>query len=331
MTYYKPCMRLNKVNLCWVLSEGRKGHEVQSLTLAQGLANHSHVHQFILQQPWETFTPRIIPGFQYGLKWPDHEPDFDHPPDIIITAGKKAAAVGKFISQKFKKETIELKHIQILDPKDNHTNYDLLLIPSHDQKSGLNIINFTGSLHPFSTQWFEHTKPDTLQASDSLAVILGNPPAQYYKSGFKIELQKIRTTYPNQALYLCGSPRLSKFAINKIKTALKTNDIFWHNANNGPNPYQALLQHAKHLFVTADSINMMNECASTDIPVTLLAKQYIKSKKHHRFIQSLTQRWQDFNAHNDENISPVPYAMGEVLTKSRFQKLLNSPSSSKGG
>ncbi len=331
MQYYKPCMRLNKVNLCWVLSDGRKGHEIQSLTLAERLANKHHAHQFVIQQPWETFTPRIIPGFQNGLKWHGQKPDFSLPPDLIITTGKKAAAAGKFIAQKLKKGATELKHIQILNPKDNHAYYDLLLIPDHDQKTGLNIINYPGSLHPFSPQWFKHSKQNLIQNLPSLGIILGSPPTKYFNQSFKAELQKIRNLYPDQAIQLCGSPRLSNKQIIKIKAVLTSKDMFWYKDQNDTNPYQALLQQSKHLFVTADSINMMNECASTDIPVTLLAKQHITSKKHHRFIESMAPRWQGFVSHNDELIQPIPYVLDVMLANPRFQKLLNSPCSSKSG
>ncbi|VAW47443.1 hypothetical protein MNBD_GAMMA02-438 [hydrothermal vent metagenome] len=324
-------MRLNKVNLCWVLSEGRKGHEIQSMTLAQHLAHDCSLHTFSLRQPWESFTPRIIPGFQNGFNWQSEKPNFDHPPDIIISTGRKAAAVGKYITQRYRKQSTQLKHIQILNPKDNADNYALLLIPEHDQKIGPNIITFVGSIHPFSPQWFSQEVHPPSNQINPIAVIIGNPPIQYFRQGFKTELQQIRVQYPEQPIELCGSPRLSEKIVDEIKPLLNPNDTFWFNHDDGPNPYQTLLQQAKHLFVTADSINMMNECAGSDVPVTLLATNCIQNPKHKRFIDSLANRWQSFIRHTAESIVPIPYALDEIINDVNFQKLLKYPSSSNHG
>ncbi len=314
-----------------MLSEGRKGHEIQSMTLAQRLAHDCSLHTFSLRQPWESFAPRIIPGFQNGFNWQNGKPDFNHPPDIIITTGRKAAAVGKYITQRYRKQSTQLKHIQILNPKDNADNYAVLLIPEHDQKKGPNIIRFVGSIHPFSPQWFSQSVHPSSNQINPIAVIIGNPPSQYFRQEFKTELQQIRVQYPEQPIEICGSPRLSEKIIGAIKPLLNPNDTFWFNLDDGPNPYQTLLQQAKHLFVTADSINMLNECAGSDAPVTLLATNCIQNPKHKRFIDSLTNRWQSFTEHAAKPIVPIPYALDEIINDVNFQKLLKSPSSSNDG
>jgi len=324
-------MRLNKVNLCWVLSEGRKGHEIQSMTLAQRLADNCSLHTFSLRQPWESFAPRIIPGFHHGFNWQSEKPNFNQPPDIIISTGRKAAAMGKYITQRYRKQATQLKHIQILNPKDKADNYAVVLIPEHDQKNGPNIITFTGSLHPYSPHWFSQAKLSASNQNSPIAIFIGNPPIQYFKNNLKTELQKIRSLYPEQSLELCGSPRMSEKTIGKIKAVLTPNDTFWFIHDDGPNPYQRLLQQAKHLYVTADSINMMNECAGSTVPVTLLAKNCIQNPKHRRFMKSLAHRWQNFTAQADKSMMPIPYTVDQVINNTRFQKLLKLPSSSKAG
>ena len=323
-------MPLNKVNLCWVLSEGQKGHEIQSLALAQSLAINTNLLKFKLLQPWEALAPRIMPGFQYSHQWQNNEPNFSQPPEVIISTGRKAAAVGKYLTQRFRKAAIGVKHIQILNPKDSSDKYDLLLIPEHDQKTGPNIITFTGSIHPFSPQWFETTEK-TASQKQIIAVIIGNPANDYIHQGLSEELEKIRQLYPAQSISICGSPRLDLTALHRIKSLLKTGDTYWFNQDDGPNPYQTLLQHAKHLFVTADSINMMNECASSSVRVSLLAQKHIKNPKHLRYIQSVAHRWHDLTGEKEPSIQPTPYALDQILEDQRFQKLMNSPFSSNRG
>ncbi len=316
-------MRLNKVNLCWVLTEGRKGHEIQSMALAQRIAHNTCKHTFSLNQPWATFTPRLIPGFQYGHQWKTaNKPDFTQPPEIIITAGRKAAAMGKYIAQSLKNAQANTKHIQILDPKDSVHNYDLLLIPSHDLKSGPNTINFCGSIHPFSPQWFKTPAPVLTEKQEQLAIIIGNPTTKYFQQAFKAELQQIRHNHPSVPLVFCGSPRLAEKTIAHIKTLIQPDDKYWFEQQDGDNPYQTLLRQAKQLFVTADSINMMSECASSNVPVTLLGKNYIQTPKHHRFVHSLADRWLPLDEQLTEPVTPIAYSLDEITKDSRLHELL---------
>jgi len=329
--YYRLCMSLNKVNLCWVLSEGRKGHEIQSIALAKCLSTDFSRHTFSLNPLLKALAPKMLPGFKNGFKWQDKKPDFQHPPNLIITTGRKAAVAGKYVAQKLRKHATRFKHIQILNPKDNYNNYDLLLLPKHDQISGSNIITFTGSIHPFNPQWFSDTKHSSIHQYPAPAVILGNPPKKYFKLQFATDLKNIRMLYPEQPIFFCGSPRLSGQVIDSIKSLFDSQDKFWFNDNDGPNPYQTLLQQAKHIFITADSINMLNECAGSHIPLTLLAQKHIQNPKHHRFIDSLANRWQGFEKQPCVSIAPIPYALDDVIKDAHFQKLLNSPTSFNNG
>ncbi len=318
-------MTLNKVNLCWVLSDGRPGHEIQSLTLAHRISHQNSIQRFSIRQPWLTFAPRIIPAFKQGIHW-QQIPDTDDMPDLIITTGRQAAAVGKFLKQTSLKTA---KHIQILNPKDKLTNYDLTLVPAHDQISHPQAINFSGSLHPYDPNWFQNTA--TAKPSETfVAVVLGNPNKTYFKHNLTEELRKIRQLYPTAKIWVCGSPRLNPAAINRIRQQLPDEATAWFGSADGDNPYQTILRHAQHIFVTVDSINMMNECAASQSRVSLLAQQHIPSPKHRRFINSLADRWSDFSDDAPANYS-VPYGPDQVLQHPLFQKLLNSPNSSSSG
>jgi len=322
---------LNKVNLCWVFSEGRPGHEIQSSTLASHIAHQSDTHVFSLRQPWLSLTPRIIPGFKKGLIWQENnKPDFMMPPDVIITAGRIAAAVGKFVSQRFRYQGIKVNHIHILNPRDSASNYDLLLLPEHDQKSGSNIISYSGSIHPFDSLWFNRNLGAQPGQDIQSAIVIGNPPKDYFKQQLAADLKKIRRLNNNGSLMVCGSPRLPTYHLVPIKALLRKDDCFWFGDEDGANPYRRILCHAQHIFVTADSINMMNECAASKVPVTLLATSWIKSPKHKRFIHALGHRWSDFETIT-KPVSRAPYALSQIVNDVKFQKLLNSPNSSNSG
>ncbi len=327
MKYYKLCKALNKVNLCWVLSEGRKGHEIQSMTVAEQLSHNITIQHFKIRQPWLSFTPRITPGFIHGIQW-KQSIDLTAAPRLIITTGRKAAAAGKHIKQLLRASATPVHHIQILNPKDSLSRYDLVLIPDHDQIKRPNVINFSGSLHPYSKQWFQTTSQH--KKNKFIALIIGNPVKDYFNQKFSEELAQIHSLYPDVHIMVCGSPRLHPGLIHEVKELCGKHVQFWFTPNDGDNPYQAILQQAQHIFVTTDSINMMNECAASSALVSLLAQAYTPSPKHHRFMRSLNHRWSGFTT-NPPSSFQAPFALDQILASTRLQNLLNSPHSFNAG
>lgn len=278
---------MNKVNLCWVFSDGRKGHEIQSMTIAKALAQNIELFTFTIRQPWLTFTPRRLPQFEKAINW-SSTPPIEQPPELIITTGRKAAAVGKYCKSLLKSKHIKCKHLQILNPKDNLKKYDWVLVPEHDEVTGPNVITFQGSIHPYDHQWFSQDKDESF--SHFLAIFLGNPPKKYFKQQFAEDIATIRTHFNNNSLYFCGSPRLDENIKKQIYGMVNHNDKVWLNENDGVNPYQSLLKNAKKLFVTADSINMINEACASSVPVSILGINYLMSPKHQRFINTVSAR-----------------------------------------
>lgn len=278
---------MNKVNLCWVFSDGRKGHEIQSMTLAKALAEQVELFPFTLKQPWLTFAPRRLPRFDLAING-SIEPQITTPPDLIITTGRKAAAVGKHYKSTLSAQSISCKHIQILNPKDNFNKYDWVLIPDHDGVKGENVVNFVGSIHPYNQQWFEQDKDESY--SQYLAIFIGNPKKEYFNKAFAAEIATIQKHFKDSPLYYCGSPRLSPNSKEIIKNLVRAQDKIWLDELDGPNPYESLLKNAKKIFVTSDSINMVNEACASSVPVSILADKYLSSPKHHRFLNSLIKR-----------------------------------------
>ncbi len=274
--------------------------------------------------------PRLIPGFHAGLRWLDGKPQFSTPPEVIITTGRQAAAVGKYVCQRYRQQQQTISHIQILNPKDNPANYQWLLLPKHDGRQGDNIIPFTGSIHPYDAAWFEQKSSGRSPQAGPIAVLLGHPAKAYFKQQLVTDLKQIKAAHDRQPLLICGSPRLPDNEQKRIKQWLQSGDRSWFNANDGDNPYQTILSSAQHIYVTADSINMMNECAASNAQVSLLAEQWVQSQKHQRFIQSLAARWSAIGTTQAEFSKPM-HAIAEVWQDPRFQNWLNSPFSSNTG
>lgn len=292
------------------------------MTLAQAVSHQVVCHAFKLNQPWLALTPRVLPFFEHGIQWSQRPPDTKSTlPELIITTGRRAAAVGKWMSRLLRSRGHHCQHIQILNPKDKSDQYDLLLVPEHDEYSGDNVISFRGSIHPYTQSWHQKESAADDQFNRYLAILLGDPGVTYWHNGFASEIQHIRHAYPNAPMFFCASPRLPAEYVDSIKRQMQNSDAAWFSPADGTNPYTDLLRSAKKLFVTTDSINMMNECLACAQPKSLLAVGHSHSKRHQRFISHVQPF---FNSLTDCLFIPSPPdSIDQVLNHPAFKRIFN--------
>ena len=217
------------------------------------------------------------------------------PPQVIITCGKTAAAVGKhYVAQ------TGAQHIQILNPRDQLNHYDLLLIPEHDQQQANNVISTKGSLHNIndaSLKQFAELPHAVIDALDKpiLAVMLGDPGSNFY-ADCETWCQQLKQTFPQHSVFICGSRRTPRGLRTSLQAVAQQHQMqVWFDSPDGDNPYKKLLAIADYFIVSADSINMVSEACATTKPVALLPHTHITSK-HQRFIDSLGNRITSFGA-----------------------------------
>lgn len=289
------------LNHIWIFSDSIKGHEVQSLALANRLSTEVSLFHCTIRQPWLSFAPRILPRFGRNIIWKNKKPDVSQMPDAIITCGRRMAAIGKFY-----KRLLGCKHIQILNPGDNSKKYDILICPEHDGVKGDNVITTQGSLHGISLESLARIKCSD-PIDNTVVVFLGNPGKVFFKDLDKL-LIDINTNFPKHNLVICGSRRTPKKQHEKIRKVFSQAQLVWLSENDGENPYLKLLACGQVLLVTADSINMLSEACATDKPVIALGGKYI-SPKHKRFIKSIDERLSLFESKD------IGYQPLEVINK----------------
>ncbi len=305
--YYKRCQPLNKVNLSWVISEGRKGHEIQSMTLAQAISKEVLCHRFQSTAIQNLLAPKPWGHQLQKTQWLTTPPNTLNKPDLIISCGRKAAALAIHM-----KKQCGSPLIQILNPKGDLSPYDLLLLPKHDDTQPSNSCLFTGSIHGVR----KRTTPDVKM----LAIIIGNPHPSYWKNQWPIDYAGWKEK--KAKMFVCGSPRLSPDAQRLIRSQVDSQNL-WLDESDGTNPYPALVNEASEFAVTSDSINMINECMATGHPVQIIGQHDHLSTRHQRFLKSVL-------AHQNTSAN-WPQPLEEILHCSELQNLLNSPTSSKSG
>jgi Predicted nucleoside-diphosphate-sugar epimerase len=302
-------MSLNKANKARVLSEGTRGHEIQSLTLANVLAHQHQITTVSVPIPWRWVLPYHLPGLGFSLRNQLPVPAID--PQLIISSGRQMAGAARWLKKHYHPQA---KHIHILNPGYFFSDIDVVLIPEHDRYQYPQAIQFRGNLHPYNNQWFKQQPQAKGTEKTRIALFIGNPGKTYFNRQFKTDLKRIHDTFREAQLILCGSPRLDSGTQATIRSLKNGQDIVWFNPEDGDNPYQTLLAQSDKIFVTADSINMMNEAGASPAAMTLLAQDFIPSKKHHRFIQSIEQRLSDFDCLNKQE--PLPDPVAQLLNNS---------------
>lgn len=286
---------MKKLKHIWVFSDGVKGHEIQSLALATRLSSHVSLFHCTIRQPWLSFAPRILPRFGRNIVWKDSKADVNNPPDLIITCGRRMAAIGKFY-----KRSISSQHVQILNPGDSPKKYDILICPEHDNICGRNIITTKGSLHGITDEKLaEYTVNQ--QYANSVVLLLGNPSKEFFTQLENLK-DKIQQNFPQFDLNICGSRRTPEKHFKIIRQTFKDAKMVWLSKEDGENPYLPLLAQGEIFIVTADSINMVSEVCATKKPVIAIAQNTI-SPKHKHFILSMDKRLSQFENLKETNTS----------------------------
>lgn len=265
-----------KARSVWVVSDGTKGMEVQSIGLAERMG----------------FDPKII-----RLKPPSlirHFPKFAatgfHPlplilsksllegwPDIIITTGRRMAGLSILLRKKSGGKT---RTIHIQDPKLPTELFDVLIIPSHDKCRGDNVILSLGSLGTITPEKIKAsaaTLPPEILAlpQPRIAVMVGGSNRRYRVG--EPEFARLGA-YLNALAHATGSSLAiitsrrshddaAPMIANEMGRDLLTTPPFWIWDGNGGNPYPGILDVVDAVVVTADSVNMTCEACASGKPV----------------------------------------------------------------
>ena len=256
-------MAKNKHHI-WVVSDGSKGMETQSLGLAEAL----------------TATPRLIrltpPKLTRHLPSLARLPVLPLPrtikqslakygiPDIVITCGRRHAGVS-LLMRRVGAKTIHIQNAK-LPPK----WFDVVVVPSHDRLRGENVLVTLGSLNRLGKLLATPPKPSPIPPASHLprpfiAVLIGGSNRRYQVlprdySRFAYHLAAVAAT-TGVGLALIPSPR----SLDSVRTAMAaplaaTRHWWWEGKT--PNPYPWIVRASAAIIVTADSVNMTSEACT---------------------------------------------------------------------
>ncbi|MDE0723666.1 MAG: mitochondrial fission ELM1 family protein [Alphaproteobacteria bacterium] len=265
----------------WVLSDGKPGHENQSLGVCEALGVDPQVI-WLEKRPFGKLLQWLYPSLYFknlpSAPWPD----------MIISAGYHTSVAAKWVKMK-NPETIL---VHMMKPKGYAGAFTVLAIPEHDRpKLAGNVITTMGAPHRVSAEklqtekekWQGTLNPD---GKKTVAVIVGGNSKSFTfnKMSVKALLSELEERFGDNVRYMVTmSRRTGDGEKQTLKGFFEACDSYFYDGQ-GENPYFGMLACADAVVVTAESVSMISEAVATSAPVYAFdLKQAMKASKLKRF------------------------------------------------
>ena len=274
----------------WAISDGHAGNRQQASALAAAL-DLGPIEERIIRTrtPWRWAAPRRWPGAAQAF---GDEFARSAPPTLAIGCGRQAALATRMLRER------GAKAVQILDPRLDPAQWDLVIAPEHDDVRGANVIALLGSLNPVDDAWLAQARARFAAFAElpqpRTALLLGGDSAhaRFGRMAFEVLASKLEA-----ALARDGGSMLittSRRTPAELREALRhrydeTPGVVWRGPEDGENPYPGLLAWADRIVCSPDSVNMISEACATAVPVFVFDPARVTGRPR-RFLDALLQR-----------------------------------------
>lgn len=257
----------------WAISDGAAGNARQAEALAAALGLPFESLSISTRAPWRWLAPRLLIGAHEAFGEPFAQRLQQPLPSLVIGCGRQAALCTRLLRHL---GNGDCRSVQILDPRIDPSEFDLVVAPAHDALSGANVIVTQGSLHAIDAGWLAQARLRFAQLgalpSPRIGVLLGGPTraAPLDRAWWRDVSSYLRLWLEREggSLMLLGSRRTSGWLQSQARSDFAdTGGLMWFNDADGPNPYSGVLAHAERLVVSPDSVNMLSEACATSVPV----------------------------------------------------------------
>lgn len=275
---------------CWIITEdGLTGTENQCRGVAAALGVDPVIKRIRLRQPWKTLSPWL--GCETAATFAG-DPLTAPFPALVIASGRKSIAAARYI----KKQSPQTKLVQIQDPRAAHNLFDLIAVPHHDPARGPNILVTHAAPNMITPEKLAaaHAQFAPLLAplpAPRVAVLIGGNSKAHKLTPARMHTlcAQLKTLQSHGYSLMITASRRTGPAQQKILRAALPDALIWDGskkANGGDNPYHGFLAWADYILVTADSVSMIAEAATTGKPVYIIPLDG-GSKRFDRFYDHL--------------------------------------------
>jgi mitochondrial fission protein ELM1 len=265
-----PASLLPPQTLVWVLSDGKAGHEAQTLGIARALGAPPQIRRveprklFAALAPYGPIDPREAPAKRGSPIAPPY-------PGVVIAAGRRTVPYLRQVRRASKGETFT---VFVNDPKTGTSAADLIVAPRHDALEGENVIRPLTPANCITPSLLAAARrnPDSRIAdlpTPRVALLIGGNSRHYrFMEGDAARLAEIARALiaRGQSVMATTSRRTPAPVAQALRNALQgAPAVLWDGA--GKNPYLSMLATCETIVVTADSVNMLGEAATTGAPI----------------------------------------------------------------
>lgn len=254
----------------WVITDGKAGMDVQAKGVADALGLDYRIKHVAPQGIWRVAAPwgPVAPRERFGLEGSAFAPPW---PDVAIATGRASIPYLRRLRRLAGAATY---CIVLQDPKTGPATADLIWVPEHDRRRGVNVMTTPTAPHSFTAQRLAVLRgsiplPIAALPHPRVAVVLGGKNGIYrFTDADDDRLQASLTAMGRlgASFMITPSRRTHQRLIRAVDAATRDRPrILWNMV--GDNPYADFLAHADQLVVTADSVNMTGEACATGRPV----------------------------------------------------------------
>lgn len=281
----------SRAPLVWALHDGKIGMASQVCGLAEAVGYAFVEKAVAIKAPWRHLSPSlwVNPLAAVAPEGAALEPPW---PDLLIACGRLVTALALAVKRASRGRTF---WVQVQDPRVARREVDLMVVPQHDPARGENVLLTLGAVHRVRPERLAEGRERFAPLFASLprplvGVLVGGSNRAYRLN------EATLATLGEQLAVLAGrgfgiaitaSRRTPEAGLAVLRAKLgKSPHYLW--AGDGENPYFGLLAAADALLVTADSVNMVSEAASTGKPVHVieLAGGSAKFRRFHEALGS---------------------------------------------
>lgn len=232
------------LKLIRVISEGRPGHENQSVGLALALARRTGADIEIIQIPatWNLFTRRRV-----ALETRKNAPQ------LVIGAGHKVHLPLWFASRQF-----NARSVVIMEPTWPKRWFDLCVLPQHDSEPG------NGNPRIITTLGALNRVPETIPTKHTKGVILIGGPSKSHGWNSQTTTQAISTVVKSRSdltWTISDSRRTPPEFLDQLQTQKLGAEILSHQKTK-PDWVPTQLMAADEAWATEDSVSMIFEAVT---------------------------------------------------------------------
>ena len=331
----------------WVLDDPRAGTAAQALGIAERLG--LPFRRIPLGWSWMAHVAGLAPGGSLLGLSPAARKSLgeaadsvgpDEAPDIVLSAGRRSAAVALWLKSRFGCKLVHCMSPGVpgqLRPE----AFDLQVIPYHDRPlEADNILPILGAPHrvtPLKLKQARDAWDERLAhlPRPRIALLVGGPPRS-------TDMPPIRAhKLARHVAKLVGGVGGSVLATTSRRTGAEATEalaaglarvmhVLYRWGEPGENPYLGFLASADAIVVTADSVSMISEACATGAPVFVAIPEQADHRKR-RFLASLIEAGQvrplgeDFSPWARPKLDEASRVAAEIRTRFKLAPFTSTP------